>query len=669
MILPDKLYGDGVKVPLVGAVSISNPWDLLIGDRFYTRGRMQKFYNRVLGDSLKGAAKLRQEAYARLSDWEGIEKSRSIRDFNNYSARIAGNFETIDAFHRWASCARLVTNVSVPLFCLNAIDDPVCTDEAIPWDEIRIGSGIGRLQRFYSGVSRESAAAEDVITEMLRRKPMPSIVDFNNEIVELSRKGHYLKATESFRKMNMAGVKMSEHTISIVTNCFGKLKLMDQGLSLLGHSIKSGLEIDDHVIASIVDGLMFENRVDDAISFFKKILMFGNRHPSTVLYNILLKGSCQAHDYKRAIQIFDTMDFEHDIISYSILISHLLDRKEFQEAVSLLNRMLCDTRVVPDSALFGSVMKSLLDSNYLQDARMILPLMVQQNTYFQANFFNVVVGYFCQRGMVKHAEGVVQFMLKRCITPTVITFNTLLLGYCLSKKLHSAERLYQLMIRGSLNVSADIVSATTLLKCYCSNPSSLEKGLKFFEKTFGKKTMVFAPNAVTYATIIQALFKAKNPDLASEYLHEMKSRDIHASQKLYGVALNGFVTNGDLESANSYFNEPENDVFNNNVVVWNIMIKGAIINGRFVLAKAYMDGMIKRGIKPDLKSFTPMLIAFYAHNFTIEADNLVSEMRKIGIPLWLVCNELKVAYEKSWLAVEKKRLWIAMKKLETEAMS
>ena len=45
--------------------------------------------------------------------------------------------QSIDAFHRWASSARLVTNVSVPLLCLNAMDDPVCTDEAIPWDECR----------------------------------------------------------------------------------------------------------------------------------------------------------------------------------------------------------------------------------------------------------------------------------------------------------------------------------------------------------------------------------------------------------------------------------------------------------------------------------------------------------------------------------------------------
>nr|GEZ68975.1 5'-3' exonuclease, C-terminal domain-containing protein [Tanacetum cinerariifolium] len=42
--------------------------------RFFTCGSMQRFYDHVLGNSLNGSANLRQEAYARLSDKEGIEK-------------------------------------------------------------------------------------------------------------------------------------------------------------------------------------------------------------------------------------------------------------------------------------------------------------------------------------------------------------------------------------------------------------------------------------------------------------------------------------------------------------------------------------------------------------------------------------------------------------------
>ncbi|KAI7752924.1 hypothetical protein M8C21_000083, partial [Ambrosia artemisiifolia] len=73
-ILVKYLGEDGVNVPIVGAASICNPWDILIGDRFFGRGLMQRFYNRVLANALKDVARLHRVVYARIADWEGIEK-------------------------------------------------------------------------------------------------------------------------------------------------------------------------------------------------------------------------------------------------------------------------------------------------------------------------------------------------------------------------------------------------------------------------------------------------------------------------------------------------------------------------------------------------------------------------------------------------------------------
>lgn len=45
--------------------------------------------------------------------------------------------QTVDTYYRRCSSAGYLGNVSVPLLCVNALDDPVCTREAIPWDECR----------------------------------------------------------------------------------------------------------------------------------------------------------------------------------------------------------------------------------------------------------------------------------------------------------------------------------------------------------------------------------------------------------------------------------------------------------------------------------------------------------------------------------------------------
>lgn len=141
-ILVKYLGEDGEDVPVAGAVAICSPWDLLIGSRFICRRLVQKFYDRALTIGLQGYAQLHQPRYSRLADWEGIIKSRSIRDFDNYATRLVGKFETVDTYYRHCSSAGLVVNVSVPLLCVSALDDPLCTREAIPWDECRANKNI-----------------------------------------------------------------------------------------------------------------------------------------------------------------------------------------------------------------------------------------------------------------------------------------------------------------------------------------------------------------------------------------------------------------------------------------------------------------------------------------------------------------------------------------------
>ncbi|RVW75896.1 Embryogenesis-associated protein EMB8 [Vitis vinifera] len=138
-VLVKYLGEDGVNIPLVGAAAICSTWDLLICDRFINRKLVQKFYDKALTIGLQGYAQLsscrHQPILSRLADWEGIKKSRSVRDFDNYATRLVGKYETVDTYYRRCSSASFVGNVSVPLLCISTLDDPVCTREAIPWDE------------------------------------------------------------------------------------------------------------------------------------------------------------------------------------------------------------------------------------------------------------------------------------------------------------------------------------------------------------------------------------------------------------------------------------------------------------------------------------------------------------------------------------------------------
>ncbi|TQD94904.1 hypothetical protein C1H46_019450, partial [Malus baccata] len=141
-VLVKYLGEDGDKTPAAGAVAVCSPWDLLLGDRFIGRRLLQKFYDKALTIGLQGYAQLHQPHFLRLANWEGIKKSRSIRDFDQHATCIVGKFETVDTFYRRCTSATYVGNVAVPLLCISALDDPVCTREAIPWDECRANKNI-----------------------------------------------------------------------------------------------------------------------------------------------------------------------------------------------------------------------------------------------------------------------------------------------------------------------------------------------------------------------------------------------------------------------------------------------------------------------------------------------------------------------------------------------
>ncbi|CAN8253538.1 unnamed protein product [Cochlearia groenlandica] len=162
-VLVKYLGEDGLDTPLVGATAVCSPWDLLICDRFINRKRVQKLYDRVLTVGLQGYAQLHHSIISRIADWEGIKKSRSVREFDNYATRLVGKFETTDTYYRRSSSTQFVGNVAVPLLCISALDDPVCTMEAIPWDECRGNKNIvlattthGGHLAYYEGITANS---------------------------------------------------------------------------------------------------------------------------------------------------------------------------------------------------------------------------------------------------------------------------------------------------------------------------------------------------------------------------------------------------------------------------------------------------------------------------------------------------------------------------------
>ncbi|KAH6802449.1 alpha/beta-Hydrolases superfamily protein [Perilla frutescens var. frutescens] len=181
-ILIKYLAEEGANAPVIGAAAICSPWDLLICDRFMNRKLIQRLYNKALTIGLKEYAHLHEDVLSRISNWEGIKKSRSVRDFDDSATRVLGNYETVDTYYRRCSSANFVGSVMVPLLCVSSLDDPICTREAIPWDECRLNANVvlattehGGHLPFFEGLTARTVwwvRAVDEFFDVLQSSPL-----------------------------------------------------------------------------------------------------------------------------------------------------------------------------------------------------------------------------------------------------------------------------------------------------------------------------------------------------------------------------------------------------------------------------------------------------------------------------------------------------------------
>ncbi|CAI5466782.1 unnamed protein product [Closterium sp. Yama58-4] len=141
-ILVKYLGEEGASGPIQAAVSIGNPWDLLICDRWMNRRTRQRVYNTAMVTGLRDFAKLHKDSFRHLVDVQHVMKARTIRQFDDRITRIVSNYETVDTYYRRCGSAQFLPEVAVPLLAVSALDDPICTREAIPWDEAKANPNV-----------------------------------------------------------------------------------------------------------------------------------------------------------------------------------------------------------------------------------------------------------------------------------------------------------------------------------------------------------------------------------------------------------------------------------------------------------------------------------------------------------------------------------------------
>ncbi|KAK4804320.1 hypothetical protein SAY86_004137 [Trapa natans] len=125
--------------PLSGAVSLCNPFNLVIADEDFRKG-----FNNVYDKSLARALRnIFRKHLLLFEDMDGeyniplAASAKTVKEFDEGLTRVSFGFKSADEYYANSSSSDTIKYVQTPLLCIQAENDPIAPARGIPREDIK----------------------------------------------------------------------------------------------------------------------------------------------------------------------------------------------------------------------------------------------------------------------------------------------------------------------------------------------------------------------------------------------------------------------------------------------------------------------------------------------------------------------------------------------------
>jgi len=139
-ILTNYIGEEGPSCMLKAAVVCSNPWNLDTGSLALQRTWIgREVYSKTMGTNMKKLIELHYDQVSKNPnlDFEKIRKVKYLHEFDREVQGPTWGYPTEGAYYRDASSVDSLLAARIPLFAINAEDDPIAINEALPYMEVK----------------------------------------------------------------------------------------------------------------------------------------------------------------------------------------------------------------------------------------------------------------------------------------------------------------------------------------------------------------------------------------------------------------------------------------------------------------------------------------------------------------------------------------------------
>ncbi|XP_057837821.2 pentatricopeptide repeat-containing protein At3g16610-like [Cryptomeria japonica] len=333
--------------------------------------------------------------------------------------------------------------------------------------------------------------------ELFDRMPQRNVVSWNTMIAGYAQNGFVERALETFKEMQLAGVKPNSTTFASVLPACAKMGALEQGMDIHQIIKNSGTLSDVAVTTALVDMYAKCGSIDKAHKLFDKM-----PKRNEVSWNVMIAGYAQNGFYEKALETFEQMQL---------------------------------AGVKPNSATFASILPACAKMGTLEHGMDIHQCVMVGGFSSDIIVGNALLDMYAKCGSIDKAHELFDRMLER----DVISWNTMIAGYAQNGFVRKAlETFKQMQLAG---VKQNSATFATILPA-CAKMGALEQGMDIHQSIREGEIL---SNVKVGNALVDMYAKCGSIDKARELFDGMPQRDVIT----WNAMIAGYAQNGVCKDA------------------------------------------------------------------------------------------------------------------------
>ena len=252
---------------------------------------------------------------------------------------------------------------------------------------------------------------------------------------------------------------------------------------------------------------------------------------------------------------------------------------------------------------------------------------------------NLLIKELGDNGFLQHCNDVLRIMKRVRISPSLITYSTLISRAGSWLKVSLAEEYFREMM--SLKIAPDLSCYNSLINAY-AKVGNTAQAVEIFESMASEGGV--APNVVTYNTIVDAFARVGNTFQILTLMRRMRSENITANERTYCALIQSYCFNDQVGVALNLTSQLERDKYRVSEITYSTLLhslgRAGDLNSTFDLLRS----MRAKGIRLNMVTMSSLIDACAKHGQLSLALRLYEDMqrssRKQDRPNSITCSSL-----------------------------